>query len=159
MILLDIALLLPIGIGLVRGLQKGLLYTVGSLGGYVTGFLVAIYFYESLTVLIDNKIGWGTGFEIKAAAFLVLLLIPVFLMRIVAKSMTGALNWLSLGPLNYILGAFVGMLKYAIIEMGIIYASLYVKAKVQLPLPDFYENSQVYAFYVDLLRNWFDISL
>jgi membrane protein required for colicin V production len=118
---LDFLLLAPPIIGGIRGAVKGFLHTLATLAGYVTGFLLAFFFYETLIEYIRQQWSIGSNFGLKMLVYALLFTAPVSVFRLLAKMLANALKWLSLGVFNTVLGFVAGAIKYLAILLSLVY--------------------------------------
>lgn len=112
--MLDICLVIPLAWGLVRGLYKGLLLSVGSLIGLVLGIYVANIYSTDLTKFMLSKFVLSENIAHVIAYFLIfagVTLVTFFVAKILDKFFKVVmLSWL-----NRLLGAIFGILKYALV--------------------------------------------
>lgn len=111
---LDLAFAIPLIWGVIRGLYKGLIMSVGSLVGLVLGIYVAsIYSIEFSHFL--NK--WFVLSEDKGyfLSFLLLFIIVSLVSFFIASLLNKFVKLATLAWLNRLLGAIFGFLKYALI--------------------------------------------
>lgn len=153
---LDFILLAPPIIGGIRGAVKGFLHTVAVFAGYATGFILALYGSQVALDYATTNWSIAPNYALKVVVYALLFFVPALLFRLLAKALSSALNWLSLGVFNNLLGFFVGALKYLAIILSLIYlfrglpfekSAAYLK-KIELASP-------VFASYVSLLQ-WFE---
>ncbi len=114
MSILDIIIAVILLFGLIKGLIKGLFVEITSLVGLVLGVYGAIHFSHFLANILESRVAWDESMiqlVAFAGTFLVILLALVFL----GKGLTKIAETASLGMFNKILGAFFGVLKYALI--------------------------------------------
>jgi len=111
---LDIILLIPIGLGFVFGLFKGLIKEITSLAAIVLG----IYGAKWLAPIVADFLVSLFHFSPKTAlpvSYLVLFVGIAIGLLILAKSLEKLFNSISLGGLNKFLGGIFGALKFALI--------------------------------------------
>ena len=111
---LDIILLLPIGLGFVFGLFKGLIKEITSLAAIVLG----IYGAKLLAPFVTRLLISSFHFTEKTAlpmSYLVLFAGIAIGLLIFAKSLEKIFDYMSLGGLNKLFGGIFGALKYALI--------------------------------------------
>ena len=114
MSLLDAILLLPLVWGLIRGLMKGFILTVGSLVSLLAGIYVANAYVSESVVLLAQ---WFTLPDryLYLLAYVLIFTVVVLLGLLVSKLMARFFKALSLAWLDKTLGAVLGFLKYALL--------------------------------------------
>lgn len=110
---LDIILLVLIGIGAVLGFMKGFLRQLAGLLGLVAGLLVAKALYVHVADEVFSQVTDSVGLARGLAFVSIWLLVPL-LFLLVASLLTRAMEAVSLGWLNRLLGAALGAAKYAL---------------------------------------------
>jgi membrane protein required for colicin V production len=111
---LDMILLLPIGMGFIFGLFKGLIKEITSLAAIVLG----IYGAKLLAPFVSHLLISSFHFSEKTAmpmSYLVLFAGIAIGLLILAKSLEKVFDSLALGGLNKLFGGIFGALKYALI--------------------------------------------
>lgn len=111
---LDLIILMPIVLGFVFGLFKGLIKELASLAAIVLGIYGAKLFAPSVSGLLINKF----DFSIKTAlptAYLILFISIAILLLFLSKILDKIFDSIALGGLNKFLGGLFGALKYALI--------------------------------------------
>lgn len=110
---LDICLIIPLAWGLVRGLYKGLMMSVGSLVGLVLGVYMANIYAPQLSGILLKQFVLSQQVAHVLAYFIIfggVTLITFLIANILDKFFKVVmLSWL-----NRLLGALFGVLKYAI---------------------------------------------
>jgi membrane protein required for colicin V production len=111
---LDMILLLPIAVGFVIGLFKGLIKEVTSLAAIFLG----IYGAKLLAPMVSDLLVSVFHFSEKTAlpvSYLVLFVGIAIALLMLAKSLEKLFDSMSLGGLNKLFGGIFGALKYALI--------------------------------------------
>lgn len=112
---LDYIVLLIVGVAAVGGFLRGLVQEMLSLAAWFVAIFAIRFFHTPATELLAGYIGEGTSTTI--LAFLLLLLIPYFVMRLIA-SRAGAVSRKSvIGPVDRVLGFGFGVVKGFIIAV------------------------------------------
>lgn len=111
---LDIALIIPLAWGLVRGLYKGLVLTIGSFAGLILGIYLAYIYAPEFGLVLGE---WFTlsPDKLQILAYLFIFLGVAIICFFIAKIVDGILKIVTLAWLNRLLGALFGVLKYALI--------------------------------------------
>ncbi|NDW12057.1 CvpA family protein [Bacteroides sp. 214] len=114
MTLIDIVLVFIVLVGAIRGYIMGFLNQMAGILGLVVGLMLAYYLYnsvaEKLYATITNSMTVA-----QIAAFVGIWLIIPILFTLVASFFTHALEAVSLGWLNRVLGLGLGALKWIVI--------------------------------------------
>lgn len=111
---LDIFILIVLLVGLVKGWMSGLLRQIVSIVGFLAGLLVAMMLYSVFGDWLAPCIGTDVSVG-RALAFVLLWIgIPIILLWI-ARILTRTIEAVSLGGLNRLGGACIGLLKYMMI--------------------------------------------
>lgn len=111
---LDIYLILPIAIGFVFGLFKGLIKELTSLVAIVLGIYGAKLFAPLMASILINGFDFSPATANPLAYIILFIAIGVGLLFL-ANALNKIFNSLSLGGLNKLLGGLFGALKYALI--------------------------------------------
>ena len=114
MTVIDIIILIAIGAGVVTGFMKGFIRQLASILGLVVGLLAAKALYASLAnqlcpVVTDSM----TVAQI--LSFIIIWIAVPLIFTILASVLTKALNVVSLGGVNRLLGAGLGGIKYLLL--------------------------------------------
>lgn len=111
---LDLVLIIPIAIGFVFGLFKGLIKELTSLAAIVLGIYGAKLFAPSLSRFLINSFDFSEKVSLPIAYILLFISIGIVLL-IIANMIDKVFSSMSLGGLNKLLGGLFGALKYALI--------------------------------------------
>ena len=110
---LDICLIIPLAWGLVRGLYKGLVLSVGSLIGLILGIYAAYIYSSDLTDVMLRQFVLSRQVAHTISYFIIfagVTLLTFFISKILDKFFKVVmLSWL-----NRLLGAIFGVFKYAL---------------------------------------------
>ena len=152
----DLAILILISIGVLRGLKKGLIIEVLSLISLFFGIVGSINYSESLSEVIINYTKWNET-VIKLFCFILLFIAIVWSIMLIAKFITKILKIAYLGLLNRVFGGLFGGVKWIIILSGIII--IYNSLNQVITIPNkFLENSFSYNLLLDFGEFIFDWS-
>ena len=113
---LDIIILLPLLIGLVRGLMKGLVIEITSIVAIVLGILGSRLWGAMFATWLLRQFAWSESVCVVLAYALLFVTISI-LLHLVAKLLTKLFKKISLGWLNRLLGGVFGTLKWGIIVL------------------------------------------
>lgn len=109
----DIIVLLIVGVAAVGGFMRGFVQEVVSLAGWVLAVLAIRYLHTDLTAFLYDYIGTPSGAAV--LAFVLLLLIPYAVMKLIASRAGRSTRNSVLGPIDRVLGFGFGGLKGVII--------------------------------------------
>ena len=111
---LDLLLFIPIALGFVFGLFKGLVKELTSLAAIVLGIYGAKLFAPYVSDLLVHKFDFSTK-TAHPLSYLLIFIIIAFCLLMLAKMLDKLFESMSLGGLNKFLGGLFGGLKYALI--------------------------------------------
>ena len=115
---LDFILLLFLGYGAFRGFTSGFFTELASLVSLIVGIYAAIKFSHLVAPWLAKTFAWELS-NAKLAAFALTLVAVIIAVSLLARVLTGIVNWSGAGILNKIAGAVFGALKLALI-VGIV---------------------------------------
>ena len=111
---LDIFLLIPIALGFIIGLYKGLIKELTSLLAIVLGIYGAKLWAPDVSGFLVHKLDFS-GKTAQPIAYMLVFIAIAVLLLILAKMLGKVLDSMSLGGLNKLFGGIFGGLKYALI--------------------------------------------
>lgn len=111
---LDLFILIPIALGFIFGLFKGLIKELTSLAAIVLGIYGAKLFEPTVSEFLIQKFEFSTKTAQPIAYFLLFVAIAILLL-LLAKMLDKFFESMSLGGLNKLLGGIFGGLKFALI--------------------------------------------
>ena len=114
MSVLDIALLVLLILGLVRGFSRGFFVEVASLVALIAGVYGAFHFSDFAASFLKDRVDWNEN-TINIAAFAITFIIIMLVIALAGKALTKIADFAMLGLLNKLLGALFGGLKVALI--------------------------------------------
>ena len=117
---LDVLLLLPLLLGLVRGLTRGAVFEVISLVIVVLGVCGARLWASMTSAWLLQQFAWPKA-VCDVVSYVVIFLAIATALSIVAKLLTKLLHAIYLGWLNRIFGGVIGLLKYGIVVLFVVY--------------------------------------
>ena len=115
----DLAILILISFGILRGILKGLIIEVSSLISLYIGIVGSITYSEYLSTFIINYTKWNET-TVNIFCFILIFIVIVWSIMLTAKLITKILKIAYLGLLNRIFGGLFGGVKWMIILSGII---------------------------------------
>ena len=116
---LDIIILLPLLIGLVRGLMKGLIGEVFSIAAVILGLIGAKMWSAQFASWLLLQFEWPEAICI-AIAYALLFLGIALALNIVAHLLAKLFQKISLGWLNRLAGGIFGIAKWGLVIMVIV---------------------------------------
>tara|TARA_B100001059_G_scaffold73116_1_gene70444 strand:+ start:2250 stop:2759 length:510 start_codon:yes stop_codon:yes gene_type:complete len=111
---IDIILAIALGFGFIKGFYKGFVVEVASLGALFLGLLGAVKFSVYIADLLNEFFDWSPV-AVQTASYFIVFIIIVYGISVLAKAVTKIISKASLGLFNKFLGAFFGVLKWAIL--------------------------------------------
>jgi membrane protein required for colicin V production len=127
-----------------RGYKKGAINQIIWLGSFISAFLVGSYFSYDLVGILGFEI-ISSGLTI-AIAFIIIVLVTIFLMHLIGKWITKILNLSIIGLINSILGALLGSAIYLIIVAIVISLVMVVNPKINSHLEKTITFNQIMKF-------------
>lgn len=147
---LDIILLLPLVFGLIKGAWSGLIAELTGLISVALGVFIAARYRMDLTPFVQDQLGFSEQ-ECELVSFILIFLATFLLVLIIGKMLTSAAKWAMLGPMNRILGAVFGCLKYFFFVLVAMYTFRIINENVELVKPDTLKTSIVYSSFENVL--------
>ena len=111
---IDILILIALGAGVVIGYMKGFIRQLASILGLVVGLLAAKALYASLAEKLCPAVTDSMTVA-QVLAFIVIWIAVPLLFTVVASLLTKAMEAISLGWMNRLLGSGLGALKYLLL--------------------------------------------
>ena len=141
---LDILILLPLLIGLVRGLMKGLIVELSSIVAIILGFMGAKYWSAAFASWLIQQFNWSETACIVVAYALLFAGIALGL-NIVARLLSKLFQKIQLGWLNRLLGGIFGVTKWGIVIVALVLCVHNLDKQFQFISPELKEQSIVYT--------------
>ena len=116
---IDIIILIALGAGVIVGFMKGFIRQLASILGLIVGLLAAKALYTSLAVKLCPTVTDSMTVA-QILAFVIIWIAVPLIFTLVASVLTKALEAVSLGWLNRMLGAGLGALKYLFLVICVI---------------------------------------
>ena len=116
---LDIIILLPLLIGLIRGLMRGFVVELTAIVAIILGFVGTRICGAAFAIWISKQFAWPEAVCSVVAYALLFLGITLFL-NLVAKLISRLFKAVNLGWLNRLFGAIFGVTKWAAIVLFIV---------------------------------------
>ena len=140
---IDIIILIALGAGVIVGFMKGFIRQLASILGLIVGLLAAKALYTSLAVKLCPTVTDSMTVA-QVLAFVIIWITVPLIFTLVASVLTKALEAVSLGWLNRMLGAGLGALKYLLLVSLVICVIQFIDSDSQLISQTKKEQSLLY---------------
>ena len=152
---LDILILLPLLVGLVIGIKRGLIIELTNLISIIAGVVCARLLSAPVAAWIAQQFTWPEA-VCSVVAYTLLFLISTILLYLLGKLLTKLFKAVKLGWLNRLLGGVFGLAKYAIIVLVVVLCVHQLDTQFQFLQEDLKEESVVYKAVIPLSENtWY----
>lgn len=152
---LDILILLPLLVGLVIGIKRGLIIELTNLISIIAGVVCARLLSAPVAAWIAQQFTWPEA-VCSVVAYTLLFLISTILLYLLGKLLTKLFKAVKLGWLNRLLGGVFGLAKYAIIVLVVVLCVHRLDTQFQFLQEDLKEESVVYKAVIPLSENtWY----
>ena len=141
---LDILILLPLLIGLIRGLMKGLIVEISSIVAILLGFFGAKWWSATFASWLMQQFEWSETACIVVAYALLFAGITLAL-NIIARLLSKLFQKIQLGWLNRLLGGIFGTAKWGIVIVALVLCLHNLDKQFQFIQPELKEKSVVYT--------------
>jgi len=108
---LDILLLIPLGVGAVKGFRRGLMLEAVSLLAFVLGVIGGLALLHDVIPLVRNYVGEAFGM-LPLVAFLLVFVLIMWGVHLLGGFIRTAVHLTPLGMLDHLLGGVAGLLKW-----------------------------------------------
>lgn len=116
---LDIIILLPLLIGLIRGLMRGFVVELTAIVAIILGFVGTRIWGAAFAIWISKQFAWPEAI-CSVVSYALLFLGITLLLNVVAKLISRLFKAVNLGWLNRLFGALFGVAKWATIVLFIV---------------------------------------
>ena len=140
----DILILLPLLIGLIRGLMKGVIVEVTSIVAIILGFWGAKWWSATFASWLMQQFEWSETACIVVAYALLFAGIALAL-NLVARLLSKLFQKIQLGWLNRLLGGIFGTAKWGIVIVALVLCVHNLDKQFQFIQPELKEKSVVYT--------------
>lgn len=152
---LDILILLPLLVGLVIGIKRGLIIELTNLISIIAGVVCARLLSAPVAAWIAQQFTWPEA-VCSVVAYTLLFLISTILLYLLGKLLTKLFKAVKLGWLNRLLGGVFGLAKYAIIVLFVVLCVHQLDTQFQFLQEELKEESVVYKAVIPLSENtWY----
>ncbi|MDD3078717.1 MAG: CvpA family protein [Paludibacter sp.] len=146
---LDLIIIIPIAIGFVFGLFKGLIKELTSLAAIFLGIFGAKLFSPAVSTFFMKHFSFSEKIAVPVAYLVVFIIIAIILL-LVARSVDKLFDSISLGGLNKFLGGLFGGIKYALILSILLNIFNAIDSKFSLVNPEMKTESFAYEHILKL---------
>ncbi len=146
---LDIVILLPLLIGLVRGTMRGLITEVIAIAAVILGFIGAKLWGQPFSEWLLTQFTWPQP-VCDAVAYALLFLGIAIALNIVGRLFSKLLKAIQLGWINRLLGAAFGLAKWTLIVLAIVFCVNKLDAQFKFLQPELKKQSIIYPEAVKL---------
>ena len=146
---LDIVILLPLLIGLVRGTMRGLITEVIAILAVILGFIGAKIWGQTFSTWLLTQFTWPQP-VCDAVAYALLFLGIAIALNIAGRLLSKLLKAINLGWINRVLGATFGLLKWAFIVLALVFCVNKLDQQFNFIQPELKKQSIIYPEAVKL---------
>lgn len=140
---IDIIILIALGAGVIIGFMKGFIRQLASILGLIVGLLAAKALYTSLAIKLCPTVTDSMTVA-QILAFVIIWIAVPLIFTLVASVLTKAMEAVSLGWLNRLLGAGLGALKYLLLVSLVVCVIQFIDTDSQLISQTKKEESLLY---------------
>ncbi|EFR54042.1 MULTISPECIES: CvpA family protein [Bacteroides] len=140
---IDSIILIALGAGVIIGFMKGFIRQLASILGLIVGLLAAKALYTSLAVKLCPTVTDSMTVA-QILAFVIIWIAVPLIFTLVASVLTKAMEAVSLGWLNRLLGAGLGALKYLLLVSLVVCVIQFIDTDSQLISQTKKEESLLY---------------
>ena len=140
---IDIIILIALGAGVIIGFMNGFFRPLASILGLIVGLLAAKALYTSLAVKLCPTVTDSMTVA-QILAFVIIWIAVPLIFTLVASVLTKAMEAVSLGWLNRLLGAGLGALKYLLLVSLVVCVIQFIDTDSQLISQTKKEESLLY---------------
>ena len=146
---LDIVILLPLLIGLVRGTMRGLITEIIAIAAVILGFIGAKIWGKVFSAWLLTQFTWPQP-VCDAVAYALLFLGIAIALNIVGRLLSKLLKAIKLAWVNRLLGATFGVIKWGLIVLAIVFCVNKLDEQFKFLQPELKKRSIIYPEAVKL---------
>ncbi len=146
---LDIVILLPLLIGLVRGTMRGLITEIIAIAAVILGFIGAKIWGKVFSAWLLTQFTWPQP-VCDAVAYALLFLGIAIALNIVGRLLSKLLKAIKLAWVNRLLGATFGVIKWGLIVLAIVFCVNKLDEQFKFLQPELKKQSIIYSEAVKL---------
>lgn len=140
---IDIIILLPLLMGLVMGIKRGLIIELTGLLAILAGFICIRIWGAEATAWLIQQVTWSEAVCGVLAHALLFIVVSISL-HLIAKLLTKLFKAICLGWLNRLLGALFGLLKWSLIVLLAVFCLDRLDQQFQILKPELKQQSVIY---------------
>ena len=140
---LDVVILLPLLIGLVRGTMRGLITEIIAIAAVILGFIGAKLWGQTFSQWLMNQFTWPQP-VCDAVAYALLFLAIAIALNIAGRLLSKLLKAIKLGWINRMLGAAFGVAKWTLIVLAVVFCVNKLDVQFHFLQPELKKQSIVY---------------
>lgn len=141
---LDIIILVPLLVGLVIGLKKGLIIELAGLLSIIVGYICTRVFGAIVTGWLIQQFTWSESI-CSVLAHTLLFLVVSILINLLAKLLTKLFKSIRIGWLNRLLGGLFGLLKWGAVVLFLVFCLQHLDGQFHFLKEEVKSNSVVYT--------------
>ena len=146
---LDIIILLPLLIGLIRGLMRGFVVELTAIVAILFGFIGTKIWGAPFAVWLGNQFAWPEA-VCSVVAYALLFLGITLLLNILARLISKLFKAVNLGWLNRLFGAVLGVTKWATIVLFLVLCVHRLDDQFHFFKEELKQQSSIYTFVTPL---------
>ena len=140
---LDIIILLPLLLGLVMGIRKGLIIELTGLLSIIVGLVCVRIWGAVATGWLMQQVNWSEAVCGVLAHALLFLAVSISL-HLIARLLTKLFKTICLGWLNRLLGGVFGLVKWSLIVLLVVFCIDRLDQQFQILKPELKKQSMIY---------------
>lgn len=146
---LDIVILLPLLVGLVRGTMRGLITEIIAIAAVILGFIGAKIWGQTFSAWLLSQFTWPQP-VCDAVAYALLFLGIAIALNIAGRLLSKLLKAIKLAWVNRLLGATFGIIKWGLIVLAIVFCVNKLDEQFKFLQPELKKQSIIYPEAVKL---------
>jgi len=140
---LDIIILLPLVYGLIRGLMRGMITELNTVLALVLGMVGARIWGPELALWIQHTSEWHIQL-CTILSYVTIFLAIAIVLNLLGAAFSKLLKAIKLGWVNRLLGGILGILKWALIVLVLVFVTGQIDKQFQILPNDLKQRSIVY---------------
>lgn len=141
--ILDFILLTPLVYFVFIGVKKGFVKRVMALIGLILGIVASVYFQPQMVGLLSK---YTSGSFLTFASYLLPFLAVIFIAQVVSKALSKSLKFMSLTPINMLLGAAFGFIQGAVVSTVFAFLVVTLNSFIDSPVSELAKQSVVMPY-------------
>ncbi len=149
---LDLVILVPILVGLVKGVMHGFVMEVVAIITVVVAFVLCNVFAPSLSAWLVANFGGAKEIH-DVIAYVLVFLASAFVLNLIGRLISRIIKAIHLGWLNNLLGSLFGGIKYGIVVLIVVFCVNKIDSVVHFLPQETKEESFLYLPFVKMGNN------